>query len=110
MIGYAFGESVTLHARAVTGQDTYGNDVYGSTDRTVVGAFAPAGSAELVQGRDTVTTQPAIYLPPGTDVTAVDQATVRGVTYDVDGTPADWRNPFTGRHAGIVVNLLAVTG
>lgn len=110
MTGYAFGEPITLHSRAVTGQDTYGNDVYGSTDRTVVGAFAPAGAAELVQGRDTVTTQPALYLPPGTDVAAVDRATVRGVTYDVDGTPADWRNPFTGWQAGIVVNLKGVTG
>lgn len=110
MTAFVFGESVTLHSRAVTGQDPYGNDVYGDATRTVQGGFAPAGTSEVVQGRDTVTAQPALYLPPGTDVSAVDRATVRGVTYDVDGTAADWRNPLTGWSAGIVVNLQAVTG
>lgn len=107
---FPFGDTITLHSRTVTGHDTYGNDVYTSTDSTVVGGFAPAGSAELTQGQDLVTTTPSVYLPAGTNVAAVDQVTVRGVTYDVDGSPQDWRHPFTGWQAGIVVRLQGVTG
>lgn len=107
---FPFGDHVTLHSRTVTGQDRYGNDVYGDTAAQVVGAFDPGGSLELVQGQEQVQTSPALYLPPGTNVTAVDKVTARGVTYDVDGTPADWRSPFTGEHFGIVVRLRGVTG
>lgn len=107
---FPFGDSITLHTRTVTGRDSAGADVYGSSDSTVVGAFAPAGSVEVVQGQDTVTTSPSVYLPSGTVVNAVDQVTVRGVTYDVAGDPQDWRHPWTGWQAGIVVRLQAVTG
>lgn len=107
---YPFGDPVTLHSRTVTGQDTYGNDVLTDVTSTTVGAFAPTGSTELIQGQDTVITQPSVYLPAGTDVTALDRVTIRGVTYDVDGTPQDWRHPVTGWQPGIVVRLQNVTG
>lgn len=108
---FPFGDAITLHSRTgVTPDPVYGNDVPTYTDSTVVGAFAPAGSIELVQGQDTVITSPSVYLPAGTVVAAVDQVTVRGLTFDVDGDPQDWRNPFTGWQAGIVVRLKSVTG
>lgn len=107
---FPYGDTITLHSRAVTSQDAYGDDVYTSTDSTLVGAYYDAGSTEVVQGVDTVTTTPTVILPAGTVVNPVDQITVRAVTYDVDGRPQDWRHPMTGWQPGIVVRLRGVTG
>lgn len=107
---FPFGVTVTLITRAVTGQDNYGNDIYGETTSTVVGAFAPAGSSELVQGQDTVIDRPTVYLPSGTDVSAVDAVQINGDRYQVVGTPNDWSSPFTGWAAGVEVRLEKVTG
>lgn len=50
------GETVILHRRSITGRDSDGNDVLGSTDEPVDGcAFTPAGSIETLQGKDVVT-------------------------------------------------------
>lgn len=108
---FAYGETITLHSRAVTGQDSRGNDVYGEADTDVADCwFDPGTSGELLQGQDLVTTQPRVGVPAGTPVTAVDAVTVRGVRYDVAGTPDDWRSPYTGWNPGIVIDLKAVTG
>lgn len=109
-MNFPFGDTMTLHTRTVTGADTYGNDTYGSTDTTVVGAFAPAGSQVLMQGQLTVLDQDTAYLPGGTNVETVDKITVRGTTYLVDGSPFDYIHPGTGWNPGVVVKLLAVTG
>lgn len=109
----AFGEPIVLHSRTVTGQDIYHSDVYSSTDTATSGAFAPAGSTEVVQGQDTITTQDSVYITDLTGlpaVEAIDQLTVRGVTYDVDGTPALWVNPWSGETDGLVIRLRGVTG
>lgn len=104
--------TATFQARAVTGQDVYGNDVYGTTSVDVPGCiFAPGISAEIVAGRDTVTTQPSLYTPVGTDVTALDRVIVNGVAYEVDGTPEVYAPPFpTPAFWGPVVKLREVTG
>lgn len=105
------GETVTLLTRSKSGVDADGNDVYTSASTTVAGcAFDPGGSLEVVQGRDTVTTTPTVYLPPGTAAHSVDAVTVRGVTYEVDGSPNSPTSPFTGWAPGVVVKLKAVTG
>lgn len=97
--------------RTVTGQDDRGNDVFADGTVTVDAVFAPGGSTEQVQGGDLVVTQPTLYLmvPPG----VVDQMTVNGVTYDVDGTPQAWPvSPFSTWQPQypIVVRLKNVTG
>lgn len=108
---FPHGVPVTLHTRGVVGQDAYGNDVYGDTDTVVEGcAFDPGSSLELVQGQDMVRTQPTVYAPSGTAVTAVDALTVNGVRYEVDGSPNDYHSPFTGWGAGVVIRLKGVTG
>lgn len=108
---YPYGDTITIHTKSGTTQDpVYGNDVPTYTDSAVVGGFAPAGSVEIQQGRETITTTPTLYLPAGTSVAALDRVTVRGVTYEVNGTPQDWRHPMTGWQAGIVVRLQNVTG
>lgn len=109
-MGLPFADPVTLHGREVTGQDQYGDDIYADQDCNVRGVFVPGGSVELIQGQATVITRPRVFLPAGTDVTAVDAVTVRGRRYDVDGTPSDWRSPMTGWRPGIEVPLREVTG
>jgi hypothetical protein len=106
-----YATPVTIHRRVVSGQDTYGNDLYTDADELVdVIAFAPGASVEVTQGRDTITTQPAVYLPTGTIIDGLSAVTADGVRYDVDGNPNVWRSPFSGWAPGIEVRLKAVTG
>lgn len=46
-----------------------------------------------------------VYAPPGTDVSAKDRMIIAAVTYEVDGDPAVWDNPFTGTRFGVVIQL-----
>lgn len=104
------GELITIVTRTVTGHDSLGDDTYSTVSTVVRGAFAPGGSVELVQGQDQVIIQPTVYLPPGAVVAPTDQVVVRGVTYDVDGSPNDYASPYTGWQPGVEVRLKAVTG
>ena len=107
---FPFAQTVTLVKRVKSGTDALGNDVYTESTTDVPGAFNPGTSAELVQGQDVVTTQPTVFLPPGTDVSAIDAVDVAGQRFEVDGDPKDWRNPFTGWTPGVEVKLRRVTG
>ena len=107
---FDFPETFVIHSRGVTGQDGDGNDVYGDTDTTTSGVFAPEGSTELIQGEDVTLTHPTLYLEDGAPVpAATDQVTVRGKRYDIDGEPQVFHNPFTGYEPGAVVKLEKVT-
>lgn len=111
MITFPFGETAVLHQHNGSTRDGDGNDIPSFTDIPVdKGAFDPGGSTELVQGQDIVSAQPRWFPPAGVVVAPVDQVTIRGVRYEVDGQPADFLNPFTGWHPGMVVNLKAVSG
>lgn len=111
MILAPFPEVASIVTRGVTGQDSDGNDVYGETTTATWGVFAPEGSAESVQARDAVTTTPRFFLAPDAPVpSATDRLTVRGVTYDIDGEPQVFHNPFTGDNPGPVLRLKRVTG
>lgn len=106
---FPFGQVVSLVKRVKSGEDALGNDVFSTSSTDVLGAFTPGGSSEQVQGQDTVITQPTVYLPAGTDVSAVDAIDVEGDRYEVDGSPNDWQNPFTGWRPGVEVKLRRVT-
>ncbi|MCW2898488.1 MAG: hypothetical protein JWO67_753 [Streptosporangiaceae bacterium] len=108
-----FTVPVVLVSRTVTGEDSFGNDVYGPVESTVDGIFAPGGSTEQVQGQDVVTTQPTVYLRTGTSVAAVDALRISGVIYEVDGQPNAWPpNPYSGWQPefSVEVKLRRVTG
>lgn len=106
-----FGPTVTLVSRTVTGVDTDGNDTYTTVETPVQAqAFDPGGSIEVLGDQDTVTTTPTLYLPPSVAVGSVDAVIVNGVTYEVDGSPSTYTNPFTGWTPGTVVKLRAVVG
>ena len=104
---FNYGESITLLANGTTANDEYGDPIPAQTSTVVLGAFDPGGSTEN-PGQDTATTQPTVYLPPGTDVSWVDAVQVRGVTYQVDGSPNSYVSPFTGFTTGVVVKLRGV--
>lgn len=107
-------ESVYRHRRGKTGEDVYGNDVYGWT-RTQLsdGLFAPSGatmganSLEPVEpGREPVISTPAVYWRrTWPDVVPSDLIEVRGRVYEVIGEPSDWRGVLAG---GFVVGLKLV--
>lgn len=108
---FGAGIIVTVQTQAISGQDALGNDVKTWTDISVSNVgFAPGGSVERVQGQDQVTYKPTVYLPAGTVITAYSRVIVAGVTYEVDGSPTEWVDPFTGYDFGIVANLKDVTG
>lgn len=95
---------IVLVRRAVIGEDELGDDLYGETRSTVRGLFAPGGTSELVQGQNTVITQPTAYLfPPVPDLSAVDAVEVDNDRYEIDGDPGVW-------DPGVVLRLQRVTG
>jgi len=109
-VTFPFAQTVTVVKRVKSGTDSFGNDVFTTTQVDVPGAFNPGTSAELVQGQDLLTVQPSVYLPPGTDVAAIDAVQVGGLLYEVDGSPNAWTNPYTGWNPGTEVKLRRVTG
>lgn len=107
---FPYGETVTRQ-RAVQVSDPYSGETTASwtnpAEVTISGcAFDPGSSGETLDlARNVLTTQPKVYAPAGSDITAADRLVVRGVTYEVDGDVAEWRSPFTGWEPGIVVPL-----
>lgn len=94
------GETVLISARTQTGTDRYGKPVYGWAPSVSVNgcAVAPRGSAEGPQvGRQQVITGVSVYLPGQPQVGPYDRLTIRGVVYEVEGEPGDWRSPYSGR-------------
>ena len=73
--------------------------------------FNPGSSNEPTEvGRNAVITQPEVYAPTDADILAGDRLRIRGLVFDVEGDPADWRSPFTGWAPGLVVKLKRVEG
>lgn len=108
-----WGEPVTRIRAEVVGEDRYGNPVTGDVESTLPSAgFAPEGSPEVDQvGRVVVTGRPSLYWRgEWPDVVASDRVRVRGVVYAVDGTPADWRDPWGSPLGGLVVRLKVSDG
>lgn len=109
---FAFGETVTLITRTVTGRDADGNDVKGTVETPWPGTvFAPAGSTEQLAGQDMVTATAAfIWVDDVPDIDAYDAIRrPNGDTYEVAGTPPDFPSPFSGRRV-LQVNVNRVTG
>lgn len=113
---FPHGETVT-RLRGVTSVDPYSGESTAldwTTPATLViegCGFNPGQSSEPLQtGRNAVSTQPEVYAPADADVLAGDRVIVRGKTYDVDGQPAKWANPFTGWEPGLVIALNLTEG
>ena len=108
---FANGQTVTLITRTKTGEDSYGNDVYGETPTDVPGCVVwPTASTENVQAEDQVITGLTALLPVGTDVSAIDAVIVAGLRYEVVGDPSSFSSPFSNLNPGIEIRLSKVTG
>lgn len=98
-------ETVVRLRREQTGEDRYGNPVFEDVESSLPGAlFAPRGVIPSPEpGREPVVVEPTLYwLLDWPDVVASDRLRVRGVTYEVQSRPADWRGDITG---GLTVML-----
>jgi hypothetical protein len=108
---FAYAETMTLVKRSVSGQDDYGNDIYDETPITVDQCvFQPAGSSEGLIFADQVSTSDTIFMPYGTDVSALDAIDFDGERYEVTGDVSSWESPFSGRTSPIRVAVTRVTG
>lgn len=113
---FAYGDDITVTNRAQTGTDAYGNPTWTTSSIVCKGAFDPAIGYESVNGQDQMVTQPrALFIDQdAVDVAAVisstSELTIRGRIYQVDGDAEDFRSPFTGWQAGLVVPLRRTTG
>jgi hypothetical protein len=102
------GMTVTVIRQA---KDRHGDPVAAAEHTVDWCAFAPAGSVEFTDNRDTVVTDSQLYAPAGSDITATDKVRLPDTTvWHVNGDPAPWINPWTGERLGIVVTLTKVTG
>lgn len=113
MLAYSSGEVVTRRRRQQTGADRYGNPVYELVD-VVLGetaAFDPGGSREPVEvGRTPTVTTPKLYFTQWPDLVKTDLVVVRGEVFQIEGDPADWRNPWGSDVGGMVVELERAEG
>lgn len=109
---FPVGIPVTLIKRVKGAPDAYGNDTWTEARTDTRGVFNPGTSAELVQGQDVLTVQPTLVVPVGTDVAFTDAIEIPtgGDRYEVDGSPNNMINVFTGWNPGITVRLRKVTG
>lgn len=95
------------------GVDEYGDPVAGTEDRaTLTGAYvAPRETSEIVnRGRAGVIVGLTLFAPYDTDLAFTDRIEVDGVSYDIEGEPGKWRNPFTDWEAGIQAALVRSAG
>lgn len=115
-MSFSHGETVT-RVRAARVSDPYSGEVErldwtSTTSAAIPGCgVAPRVSEEpLGEGRALVSTGLVVFAPTGADIGRLDRVIARGETWDVDGDPADWRNPFTGWAPGLAVNLKRIGG
>ena len=73
-------------------------------------AVAPATSAENNDGRSAVVDVVDVYAAVGADVLPSDRLVIRGLVYEVVGSPEVWRSPFSGWEAGVKITARKVDG
>jgi hypothetical protein len=98
-------DAVTRLRRVAGAPDRYGNPTYTESSAALPDArFAPKDVIPSPEpGREPVVTEPTLYWRnEWPDVVASDRLTVRGVTYEVQSIPSDWRGDTVG---GLVVKL-----
>lgn len=97
MLPWLASETV-VRLRGDVGSDGYGGtavDWSGEPDRLSVPGCSvqPMAGAEVVDGRDAVTSRWTLYAPDTADISSLDRVEYRGVAYDVDGSVQLWVDP-----------------
>lgn len=93
-----------------TTTDTYGDGVLdydAATSRDTLGWFTQLSSVEMIDGRDAVTTDVAVFLAADDPISANDRVVTSDGTWDVVGTPAVRSTPRGPHH--VEVRLSKVT-
>ena len=110
------GETIT-RLRAAPKLDPYSNEVtdldWDDVDELDIPnvAVEPVSVAEQVtDGSEQLVIDARLYVPYQADVLPLDRVVVRSQTFEVGGTRADWKNPFTGAEPGSVLNVRRVAG
>jgi hypothetical protein len=108
---FPYAQTLTLLRRVLAEPDAYGNDTYTDVAVQVPGCVVqPAGSAEVLQFTDQVSTDITVFIPYGTEVGPLDALVVNGTTYEIQGIPQMWRSPFSGHTSPLQVRASIVTG
>lgn len=101
------GELVVILRRIRGDLDRYNNRRYVTETVEVPGAAVrPLASTEstgssLGAGRDQTIDTVEVIFPPGTEITSNDRMRIRGLVYEVDGTPTDLHDSMTGADPGV---------
>lgn len=99
-------DQVTRLRREQAGVDRYNNPTYETTETVLedLALFAPKHTIPALEvGRAPVVVEPTLYwFNRWPDVVASDRLRVRGVEYEVQSVPSDWRGEGVG---GLVVVL-----
>ena len=74
--------------------------------------FVPGSSTESGTWANSVAAEATLLAPFGADLTASDRVEVAGIAgvWNVEGEPARWRSPLTGRRFGTSAVLRRVEG
>ena len=94
------GQTWTLMQRAVTSEDSYGNDVTTVTEIAMPGCiFQPGQTSEATQGADEVTYDARLFYPQGITIGPLDQVQsppeLGSIPFEVQGALSNWISPFT---------------
>lgn len=109
------GETVTVLTAAFI-ENRYGRyivdpDWGNATETDVPGClFAPQSTSEDNDGRTAVLVGARLYLPAGTILGSTDRVVIRGATYELDGEPSIWADPFGSGLDGIEAQVRKVEG
>lgn len=99
-------DEVTRLRREQTGMDRYNNPIYETVETILpeLALFAPKDVIPAVEvGREPTIVEPSLYWHQvWPDLVASDRVRVRGVEYEVNAVPAEWRGSTVG---GLVVKL-----
>jgi hypothetical protein len=111
---YPTPHTVTVHAWEALAVDAHGNpmEMWAEPGDTVgvYGWAPPSPDTETLGGRDAVTRQLDLLVPPGFTIGPHDQITVDGVRYDVVGYLEDFTHGPFGWRPGGRVNLQRAEG
>lgn len=104
-------QSLTVQRWGVTGQDDYGNDVYGMTSSSSVsGYLEQTAEQEVTLNRQTYVSDWLAVLPTGTALDANDRIVYGGVTYEVIGPPNRVWNPRLAVEDHVEARLRVTSG
>lgn len=95
------------------GKDRYNRPISGFAGPVTIAVrgFDPGTSSEPRAGTSRrVNAKPTLYLRRDPGIGSMDEFSVRGVRYEVEGEDGVWVSPYSGRLAGCEVTLRKVTG